>query len=140
LQSHQQWRSVPLFPHPHQHLLPPEFLVLAILSSLRWNLRVILICTFLMTKVVEHFFRWFSAIWISSVENSLFSSVLHFLRGLFCSMESNFLSSLWKLDTGPLSDVGLVKIFPQSVGCHFVLLTVSFALKFYEVPFVDSWS
>jgi hypothetical protein len=23
----------------------------------------------------------------------------------------------------------LVKIFPQSVGCHFVLLTVSFALQ-----------
>jgi hypothetical protein len=25
LQSHQQWRSVPLSPHPHQHLLSPEF-------------------------------------------------------------------------------------------------------------------
>jgi hypothetical protein len=24
-QSHQQWRSVPLSPHPHQHLLSPEF-------------------------------------------------------------------------------------------------------------------
>jgi hypothetical protein len=24
LQSHQQWRSVPLSPHPHQHLLSPE--------------------------------------------------------------------------------------------------------------------
>ncbi|CAO2593409.1 hypothetical protein LEMLEM_LOCUS7268, partial [Lemmus lemmus] len=29
----------------------------------------------------------------------------------------------------PLSDVGLVKIFSHSVGCHFVLLTVSFALQ-----------
>jgi hypothetical protein len=25
LQSHQQWRSVLLSPHPHQHLLSPEF-------------------------------------------------------------------------------------------------------------------
>ena len=25
LQSHQQWRSVPLSPHPHQHLLSCEF-------------------------------------------------------------------------------------------------------------------
>jgi hypothetical protein len=25
LQSHQQWRSVPLSPHPCQHLLSPEF-------------------------------------------------------------------------------------------------------------------
>jgi hypothetical protein len=27
LQSYQQWRSVPLSPHPHQHLLSPEFLI-----------------------------------------------------------------------------------------------------------------
>jgi hypothetical protein len=26
LQSHQQWRSVPLSPHPRQHLLSFEFL------------------------------------------------------------------------------------------------------------------
>jgi hypothetical protein len=30
------------------------------------------------------------------------------------------------LDIIPLSDVGLVKIFFQSVGCHFVLLIVYF--------------
>jgi len=35
LQSHQQWRSVPLSPHPHQHLLSPEFWNLAILTGVR---------------------------------------------------------------------------------------------------------
>jgi hypothetical protein len=55
LQSHQQWRSDPLSPHPHQHLLSPEFLNLAILTSMKWNLRVVLICISLMTKDVEHF-------------------------------------------------------------------------------------
>jgi hypothetical protein len=35
LQSQQQWRSVPLSPHPHQHLLSPEFLILAILTGVR---------------------------------------------------------------------------------------------------------
>ena len=39
------------------------------------------------------------------------------------------MSSLYILDISPLLDVGLVKIFSQSVGCHFVLLTVSFALQ-----------
>ena len=33
LQSHQQWRSVSLSLHPHQHLLSPEFLILGILTS-----------------------------------------------------------------------------------------------------------
>ena len=75
LQSHHQWRSAPLSPHPCQHLLSPEFLILAILTGERWNLRVVLICISLMIKDVEHFFRCFSAIRYSSVENSLFSSV-----------------------------------------------------------------
>jgi hypothetical protein len=123
LQSHQQWRSVLLSPHPHQHLLSPEFLILAILTGMRWNLRVVLICIFLMTKDFEHFFMCFLAIQYSSVENSLFSSVPHFLTRLFGSLESNFLSSLYVLDISPLRDVGLVKIFSQSIGCLFILLT-----------------
>jgi hypothetical protein len=78
LQSHQQWRRVPLSPHPCQHLLLPEIFILAILTGVRWNLRVVLICISLMTKDVEHFFRCFSPILYSSVENSLFSFVPHF--------------------------------------------------------------
>jgi hypothetical protein len=78
LQFHQQWRSVPLSPHPYQDLLSPEFLTIAILTGVRWNLRVVLICISLMIKDVEHFFRCFPAIWYSFVENSLFSSVPHF--------------------------------------------------------------
>ena len=76
LQAHQECRSVPPSPHPSQHLLSPEFFILAILTGIRLNLRVVLICIFLMIKDVEHFFfRCFSAIRCSSVENSLFSSV-----------------------------------------------------------------
>jgi hypothetical protein len=79
LQSHEQWRSVPLSPHPLQHLLSPEFLILAILTGMRWNLRAVLICNSLMLKDAEHFFfRCFSAIRYSSGENSLFLSEPHF--------------------------------------------------------------
>jgi hypothetical protein len=56
LYSHQQWRSVPLSLHPDQHVLSLEFLMLTILISVMWNLKVILICISLMTKDVEHFF------------------------------------------------------------------------------------
>jgi hypothetical protein len=110
LQSHQQWRSVLLSSHPCQHLLSPEFLILAILTGIRWNLKVVLICISLMIKDVEHFFRCFSAILHSLVENSLFSSEPHFLIRLFELLESSFLSSLYILDISPLLDLGLVKI------------------------------
>jgi hypothetical protein len=84
LQSHQQWRSAPLSPHPHQHGLSPEFLILVILTDVRWNFRVVFICISLMTKDVEHF-RCFLAIQYSPVENSLFSSVPHFNRVIWFS-------------------------------------------------------
>ena len=37
---HHQWRSFPFSPHPCQPLLSPEILILAILTWMRWNLRV----------------------------------------------------------------------------------------------------
>jgi hypothetical protein len=43
-----------------------------------WNIRVILICIYLMTKNVECFFKCFFAIQDFSLENSLFISVHHF--------------------------------------------------------------
>jgi hypothetical protein len=55
LQFHQQWRSVPLSPHPRQHLLSAEFLILAILAGVRWNFRVVLICISLMIKMLNIF-------------------------------------------------------------------------------------
>jgi hypothetical protein len=84
LQPHQQWRTVPLSPHPCQHVFSPEVLILVILIGVWWNLKVVLICISLITKDFEHFFRWcFSAIRDSSVVNSWFSSIPHFLIGLF---------------------------------------------------------
>ena len=83
LQSHKQWRSVSLSTHPLQHVFSPEVLILAILTGVRWNLRVLLICISLMCKDIKHLFRCISAIRDSSVVNSRFSSIPHFLIGLF---------------------------------------------------------
>ena len=84
-----------------------------------------------MTKDVEHFFKYISAIQDSSVENFLISSVPYI--GLFGSLECNFLSSLYILDISPQSDIGLVQMFSQYVDCHFVLLTVSFVLQSFSI-------
>jgi hypothetical protein len=107
LQSDQQWRSIPLSPHPCKHVLSPEVLILAILIGIRWNLRVIS----LVAKDFENFFRCFSAIQDSSVVNSQFSSIPNFLIGLFSFLVINLLSILYILDISPLLDVGLVKTF-----------------------------
>jgi hypothetical protein len=48
-----------------------EFLILATLIGVRWNLKVILVYISLMTKDVEHFFKCFSGVRDSSVENSV---------------------------------------------------------------------
>ena len=78
LESHQQWSSVPLSPHPLQLVLSPEGLILAILHSVRWNLRVVLVCISLISKDFKHFFRSLSATQDSLVGNSQFRSTPYF--------------------------------------------------------------
>jgi hypothetical protein len=60
LQSHQQWRSVPLSLHPRQHVLSLEVLILAILIGIRWNLRVILFLKFIMLHLNVSFYICFN--------------------------------------------------------------------------------
>jgi hypothetical protein len=54
---------VPFSPHPHQHPLLVVFLMMAILTGVRRNLNMVLICISFMAKDGEHFFMYFFGHW-----------------------------------------------------------------------------
>uniref|UniRef100_A0A9L0RE34 Uncharacterized protein n=1 Tax=Equus caballus TaxID=9796 RepID=A0A9L0RE34_HORSE len=77
VQSHQQYASVPISPHPCQHL-SSFCLIVAIPMNVKWYLIVVLICIFLMISDIENLFMCLSIICASSLEKSLFNFFAYF--------------------------------------------------------------
>ena len=67
-----------------QHVLLTAFLMMAVLSRVRWYLILVFTCMSLKIRDVEHLFMCLMAICVSSLKQSLFRCSSYFLIRLFC--------------------------------------------------------
>ena len=108
-----------LSPHHFQHLLFADFLMLSILTSVRWYLIAVLICISLIISNVEHLFLFINHLYVFFWRNVCLGLPSPFGLGCLFFLA---LSCLYILEINASSVVPFAIIFSHSEGLSFHLV------------------